>query len=67
MIQQIYKETYEGIIITFKKPITVKSMFHDFVEICRNRRRMNRKLWTYLRENWTSMNNKTKEHVTIEC
>lgn len=61
----IYKETYEGIIITFKKPITVKSMFHDFVENPVEIEENESEIMAYLRENFTSMNNKIKENFTM--
>ena len=57
----IYKETYEGTIITFKKPITVKSMFHDFVENPVEIEENESEIMAYLRENFTSMNNKIKK------
>ena len=61
----IYKETYEGIIITFKKPITVKSMFHDFVKNPVEIEENESEIMAYLRENFTSMNNKIKENFTM--
>jgi len=61
----IFKENYEAVIITFKKPITVKSMFHNFVDNSVEIEENESEIMTYLRENFTSMNNKIKENFTM--
>ena len=56
----IYKENDDGIIITFQKPIVVKSMFHNFVE---NPVEIEEKSSFF--ENFSMMNTKIKENFTM--
>ena len=55
----IYKENDDGIIITFQKPIVVKSMFHNFVGTVEIEEKSS------FFENFSMMNTKIKENFTM--
>jgi len=60
-----YKDTEKGVIITFKTPIMVKSMFHNYVANPIEEAEAEPEVVTYFRENFANLNQSIKENFSM--
>jgi hypothetical protein len=60
-----YKDTEKGVIITFKTPIMVKSMFHNYVANPIEEAENEPEVVTYFRENFANLNQSIKENFSM--
>ena len=60
-----YKDTEKGVIITFKTPIMVKSIFHNYVANPIEEAEAEPEVVTYFRENFANLNQSIKENFSM--